>query len=63
MNKDDHKDLLELAYIIKEQCKLINEHQEQVEEIDGCADVIIEIVNNLYHGVQGSIVQIVKRTT
>jgi hypothetical protein len=55
MNKTDHKDLLELAYIIKEQCKHIKEHQEQVEEINGCADVIIEIVNGIYLGPQSTI--------
>lgn len=55
MNKDDHKDLLELTYIIKEQCKRISKHPKEVEEIDGCADTIIEIVNNIYHGVQGTV--------
>jgi hypothetical protein len=55
MNKDDHKDLLELAYIIKEQCKHINEHQEQLEEINGCADAIIEIVNDICIGPQSTI--------
>lgn len=55
MNKDDHKDLLELAYIIKEQAKRIAKHPKETEEIDGCADAMIEIINDLYLGPQTTV--------
>jgi hypothetical protein len=57
MDKNDHNDLLELANIIKQQCHKIKNHKDEVEEINGCADAIIEIVNDLYFGSQN----IVKR--
>ena len=55
MNKDDHNDLLELVHIIKQQCTKIKNHKNEVEEIEGCADTIIEIVNDLYLGPQTTV--------
>ena len=59
MYKDDQKHLLELANIIKQQCLNIKDHTDEVEEINGCADVIIEIAN----GPTGGIHKMIERTT
>ena len=59
MNDLDKKDLLELAEIIKIHARAIDslrlgykEVMDGVEEIIGCADTIIEIVENKPHKIE-----------
>lgn len=49
ITKEDVKDLLELTYIIKQQCTKIN-NKNVIEEIEGCADAIIEIIQQVQDG-------------
>jgi hypothetical protein len=59
MNDLDKKDLLELANIIKTQANKIDQLSigdhiviDGIEEIIGCADAIIEIVENKPHKIE-----------
>jgi hypothetical protein len=59
MNELDKKDLLELANIIKTHAQKIDSLSigdhiviDGIEEIIGCADVIIEIVENKPHKIE-----------
>jgi hypothetical protein len=59
MNDLDKKDLLELANIIKTQANKIDQLSigdhiviDGIEEIIGCADAIIEIVENNPHKIE-----------
>ncbi len=59
MNDLDKKDLLELANIIKTHANKIDQLSiadhiviDSIEEITGCADAIIEIVENKPHKIE-----------